>query len=90
MLPAMQAGEATAATAATAASAGTAASAPGELPDAPLVLYDGNCGLCAKSVRWILDHERAHTIVFAPLQGSTAALARERYPQIPASIDTVV
>jgi predicted DCC family thiol-disulfide oxidoreductase YuxK len=64
--------------------------APRELPAAPLVLYDGNCGLCAKSVRWILDHERDHTIVFAPLQGSTAARARERYPHIPASIDTVV
>ena len=63
---------------------------PRELPTAPLVLYDGNCGLCARSVRWILDHERDHDIVFAPLQGPTAALARERYPRIPLSIDTVV
>jgi predicted DCC family thiol-disulfide oxidoreductase YuxK len=63
---------------------------PRELPTAPLVLYDGTCGLCARSVRWILDHERDHDIVFAPLQGPTAALARERYPRIPLSIDTVV
>ncbi len=61
-----------------------------ELPTAPLVLYDGNCGLCARSVRWILDHERDHAIVFAPLQGSTAALARARFPRIPSSVDTVV
>lgn len=55
----------------------------------PLVLYDGDCGLCARSMRWILEHERDHTILFAPLQDLTAALARERYPRIPASIDTV-
>ncbi|HEX7842859.1 MAG TPA: DCC1-like thiol-disulfide oxidoreductase family protein [Kofleriaceae bacterium] len=61
-----------------------------ELPTAPLVLYDGNCGLCARSVRWILDHERDHAIVFAPLQGSTAELARARFPRIPSSVDTVV
>lgn len=61
-----------------------------ELPTAPLVLYDGNCGLCARSVRWILEHERDHAIVFAPLQGSIAALARARFPRIPASVDTVV
>jgi predicted DCC family thiol-disulfide oxidoreductase YuxK len=60
-----------------------------ELP-AALVLYDGSCGLCAKSVRWILDHERDHEIQFAPLQGETAARARTRYPRIPHSIDSVV
>lgn len=64
--------------------------APREAPSAPLVLYDGNCGLCAKSVRWILAHERDHEIVFAPLRGLTAQLVRARYPQIPVSTDTVV
>lgn len=54
------------------------------------MLYDGNCGLCARSVRWILDHERDHDILFAPLQGPTAALARQRYPRIPQSVDSVV
>ena len=67
----------------------TPAAIPRELP-AALVLYDGTCGLCARSVRWILDHEADHEIQFAPLQGPTAARARERFPQIPASIDTVV
>jgi predicted DCC family thiol-disulfide oxidoreductase YuxK len=71
-------------------SVAAAAAAPGELPEAPLLLYDGTCGLCARAVRWILDHERDHQIVFAPLQGPIGALARARYPQIPAAIDTVV
>ena len=60
-----------------------------ELPPA-LLLYDGTCGLCARSVRWILDHERDHEIWFAPLQGPTAAHARAAYPGIPHAIDTVV
>jgi predicted DCC family thiol-disulfide oxidoreductase YuxK len=56
----------------------------------PLVLYDGTCGLCAKSVRWILRHEADHELRFAPLQGETTAALRDRYPNIPQSIDTVV
>ena len=60
------------------------------LPEGPVVLYDGVCGLCAKSVRWILRHERDREIRFAPLQGPTAAAYRARYPAIPESIDTVV
>jgi predicted DCC family thiol-disulfide oxidoreductase YuxK len=63
---------------------------PDALPDAPIVFYDGVCGLCAALVRWILAHERDHDILFAPLQGDTAALARARFPHIPASIDSVV
>jgi predicted DCC family thiol-disulfide oxidoreductase YuxK len=56
----------------------------------PIVLYDGTCGFCARSVRWILAHERDHAIRFAPLQGATAAQLRQRYPRIPAAIDSVV
>ena len=72
------------------APAGTPAEQPAELPAAPLVLYDGDCGLCARSVRFILDHERDHDIVFAPLQGPTGAAARRRHPRIPVAIDSVV
>lgn len=58
--------------------------------DAPLVLYDGTCGLCAKSVRWILRHEADHELEFAPLQGETTRALRAAYPELPQSIDTVV
>lgn len=60
------------------------------LPAAPLVLYDGTCGLCTKAVQWILRHERDHDILFAPLQGPTAALARQRFPNIPVTLESVV
>lgn len=59
-------------------------------PAGPLVLYDGSCGLCAKSVQWILKHERDHEILFAPLQGETAAAQRARFPEIPPTVDSVV
>jgi len=58
--------------------------------DVPIVLYDGVCGLCARSVRWILRHERDHALRFAPLQGDTAAALRARHPRIPAELSTVV
>lgn len=60
------------------------------VPERPVVLYDGTCGLCAKSVRWILHHEADRDLVFAPLQGDTAQALRAKYPNIPKTVDTVV
>jgi predicted DCC family thiol-disulfide oxidoreductase YuxK len=56
----------------------------------PVVLYDGTCGLCSKSVQWILRHEADHELAFAPLQGETAAELRARHPEIPKTLDSVV
>lgn len=67
--------------------------APTEVPDTaaqPVVLYDGTCGLCHRSVRWILRHERDRALSFAPLQGPTAAALRVRFPEIPETLETVV
>jgi len=55
-----------------------------------VVLYDGTCGLCHRSVQWILRHERDRELQFAPLQGETAAALRARFPEIPTKLDTVV
>ena len=40
-------------------------------PQEPIVFYDGECGLCARSVRWALEHDRRGRLRFAPLQGTT-------------------
>jgi predicted DCC family thiol-disulfide oxidoreductase YuxK len=37
-----------------------------------LVLYDGECGLCDRSIQWLLRHDRKGLLRFAPLQGATA------------------
>ena len=59
-------------------------------PPALLVLFDGVCGFCDASVRWLLDHDPQGVLHFAPLQGETAASLRSRHPEIPDDIDTVV
>jgi predicted DCC family thiol-disulfide oxidoreductase YuxK len=41
-------------------------------PVRTLVLYDGTCGLCDRTVRWLLDRDRRGRLWFAPLQGRTA------------------
>jgi predicted DCC family thiol-disulfide oxidoreductase YuxK len=33
---------------------------------APLLVYDGSCGFCARSVQFILRHERRHDLKFVP------------------------
>lgn len=54
------------------------------------MLYDGSCGLCHASVRWLLRHERDHAVAFAPLQGPTAAALRARHPEIPVALASLV
>jgi predicted DCC family thiol-disulfide oxidoreductase YuxK len=49
----------------------------------PLLLYDGECGLCARSVQWVLEHDRVKAIRFAPLQGETAAPILARHGLAP-------
>ena len=50
--------------------------------DGPLVLYDGTCGLCNRSVQLVLRHDRRGRFRFAALQSETgrALLARHGLP----------
>ena len=45
-----------------------------------LILYDGFCGLCDRSVQFLLRRDRAAVFAFAALQGETAAAIRGRHP----------
>jgi predicted DCC family thiol-disulfide oxidoreductase YuxK len=59
----------------------------------PLLIYDGNCGLCDHTVQWILAHDRLKRIRFAALQGATAApilRAHDLMPADGADFDTLV
>ncbi len=55
-----------------------------------LVLYDGVCGLCNKTVQFLLDHDPASKLTYAPLQGETAAALRRAHPEIPDELATIV
>jgi len=48
----------------------------------PILLYDGDCGLCARSVSFVLEREAAPVLRFAPLAGPTARrlIAQTRRP----------
>lgn len=46
----------------------------------PVLLYDGECGLCNALMRFMLKHDRRGVLLFAPLQGRTGqAFLRSRH-----------
>lgn len=55
----------------------------------PIVFYDGNCGLCHRTIRFVIDEdpEGVH-FRFAPLQGETfvAGIPAERRSTLPDSV----
>jgi predicted DCC family thiol-disulfide oxidoreductase YuxK len=48
----------------------------------PVLLYDGSCGFCADSVRFVLRHDRRGTLRFAALQSPFGQRTLERHPQL--------
>ena len=57
---------------------------------APLLLYDGDCGFCARSVRFVLAREgRDRSLRFATLQGPAGQAARRARPEL-ATVDSVL
>jgi len=58
------------------------------LPDR-LVIFDGVCGLCDKTVQFLLDHDDAGTLRFTTMQGETAARVRATHPELE-GVDSIV
>ena len=54
----------------------------------PIVFFDGVCGLCNASVDVLLRVDRHERLMFAPLQGDTAARLLQRAPDAP--MDSIV
>ena len=53
-----------------------------------ILFFDGNCGLCSRSVRFLIKKDRHLRLYFAPLQGITAqAILHADYREL---LDTVV
>src|SRR5262245_40385253 len=47
----------------------------------PVLLYDGVCGFCNKTVQFILKHDRNGTVLFSPLQGQYAKTVLKNHPE---------
>ena len=54
----------------------------------PVMYYDGECGLCARTVQWCLRHDKRGVVQFAPIQGSTYASLD--VPGKPTDVSTMV
>ncbi|MEM8710935.1 MAG: DCC1-like thiol-disulfide oxidoreductase family protein [Planctomycetota bacterium] len=69
-------------------------SAPTKLPSdesaRPLLLFDGECGLCTGSVRFILDRERDGRLHFASLQSALGRSVAEANGLDPDELSTLV
>jgi predicted DCC family thiol-disulfide oxidoreductase YuxK len=49
------------------------------MEDKPLLLFDGVCNLCNRSVQFVIRHDRGKVFRFASLQGTAAARALEPF-----------
>lgn len=54
------------------------------------VLYDGTCGLCDRTVRWLLARDRAGALRFATLEGAVGRAVRARHSDLPAADETIL
>ncbi|MEM1449420.1 MAG: DCC1-like thiol-disulfide oxidoreductase family protein [Planctomycetota bacterium] len=56
----------------------------------PLLLFDGECGLCAASVRFVLDRDRVGKLHFASLQSDLGRAIVTAHGRDPDELSTVV
>lgn len=61
----------------------------GRMTASPVVLFDGPCSLCQKSVRFILRHERRPVLYFASLQSDTGKQLFEKHA-LPPETDAMI
>ncbi len=50
--------------------------------DAPILVYDGDCGFCARSVQFVLQHDRRGIVRFAARDGEAGSAVRARHPHL--------
>jgi len=53
-----------------------------------LILYDGVCGLCNRSVKFVLEHDRSGAFRFASLQSAVGRDILMRHGIAPDALDT--
>lgn len=57
--------------------------------DHPVLLYDGVCGFCNRTVQFIIDRDRRGTMRFAALQSEYAKAIKSRHPSLE-NVDSLV
>ncbi|MFN5370366.1 MAG: thiol-disulfide oxidoreductase DCC family protein [Bacteroidia bacterium] len=51
-----------------------------------ILFFDGNCALCNRWVKFVLQHEKAATLYFSPLLGETAKRLLQGHHPLPDSL----
>ncbi len=60
-------------------------------PPELLILYDGVCGLCDRTVQFLLAKDKSAKFKFAPLQGETATrIYKRHHQQKPAQFESIL
>ena len=59
-------------------------------PSNAIILFDGVCNFCNRSVRWIIRHDPRGYFRFAPLQSDTGAKLQQEFGLDPNALDTLV
>lgn len=60
-----------------------------DLKTAPVLLYDGECGVCDKSVQMILKHDRRKVMRFAALQSNYGREVVARHSSL-SNVDSLI
>jgi predicted DCC family thiol-disulfide oxidoreductase YuxK len=55
-----------------------------------IILFDGVCNFCNRSVNWIIRRDKQGYFRFAPLQSEAGEALQERYGLDPSALDTLV
>lgn len=48
----------------------------------PILVYDGDCGFCTRSVQFVLQHDKRGTVRFAARDGVAGRALRERHAHL--------
>jgi predicted DCC family thiol-disulfide oxidoreductase YuxK len=59
-------------------------------PSHAVVLFDGVCNFCNRSVNWIIRRDKGGYFRFASLQSDAGAALQERHGLDPSALDTLV
>ena len=51
-------------------------------PASPILVYDGDCAFCSRSVQFILRHDRQRAVRFAAREGVAGRAVRQRHPAL--------
>ena len=59
-------------------------------PDFPIIMFDGYCNLCSRSVQFILKRDKKAVFRFLPLQSERISLIKEKFSFTPDNPESVI